>query len=463
MFGRRLGLVAAALLVASVGVAPAVAAAPRTNSDAMLTAMRRDLGLTADAARQRIAAQEAAARTDQRLRARLGAAYAGAWLDAGGLRLIVAVTDPGAGDVVRAAGAEPRLVSRGRDRLSAIAALLGRAAGEVPAAVAGWYVDLDRDTVVVESTAGGPASAFVERAGAGAALRQGAVRVVTVGAKPAPLYGVRGGDRYYINNLNQFCSVGFAVVGGFVTAGHCGAAGDVTFGYNQVGQQGTVRGRVFPGADYGWVAVGANWSTGSWVNTYNNISGNVSVAGAQPALVGAAVCRSGSRSGWHCGVIEATNASVSYAQGVVNGLTRTNVCAEPGDSGGSWVAGQQAQGVTSGGSGDCATGGTTYFQPIAPILAAYGLTLVVNATPPPVIELIRCEGSLTCEVDANYPGADLLRWTFDGVALTGNDGSSLMYIPCGTGYHDVTVTVSGATGTASQTVRPWCSGNGGDT
>ncbi|SEQ43136.1 streptogrisin C, partial [Streptomyces radiopugnans] len=47
----------------------------------------------------------------------------------------------------------------------------------------------------------------------------------------------------------------------------------------------------------------------------------------------------------------------------------------PGDSGGSYISGNQAQGVTSGGSGNCRTGGTTYHQPVNEILSAYGLTL----------------------------------------------------------------------------------------
>jgi hypothetical protein len=38
-------------------------------------------------------------------------------------------------------------------------------------------------------------------------------------------------------------------------------------------------------------------------------------------------------------------------------------------------SGAQAQGVTSGGSGNCQSGGTTYFQPVNEILSAYGLTL----------------------------------------------------------------------------------------
>jgi hypothetical protein len=59
----------------------------------------------------------------------------------------------------------------------------------------------------------------------------------------------------------------------------------------------------------------------------------------------------------------------------VSGLIRTNVCAEPGDSGGSLVAGNQAQGVTSGGSGNCSSGGTTYFQPVTEALSRYGVSV----------------------------------------------------------------------------------------
>ncbi|WP_030105154.1 S1 family peptidase, partial [Actinoalloteichus caeruleus] len=90
---------------------------------------------------------------------------------------------------------------------------------------------------------------------------------------------------------------------------------------------------------------------------------------------GASICRSGSTTGWRCGTVQAKNQTVFYAQGAVSGLTRTNACAEGGDSGGSWLSGSQAQGVTSGGSGNCTWGGTTYFQPLNPILSRWGLSL----------------------------------------------------------------------------------------
>lgn len=38
--------------------------------------------------------------------------------------------------------------------------------------------------------------------------------------------------------------------------------------------------------------------------------------------------------------------------------------------------------MTSGGSGNCSSGGTTFFQPLNPILSAYGLTLKVSGSDP---------------------------------------------------------------------------------
>ena len=114
-----------------------------------------------------------------------------------------------------------------------------------------------------------------------------------------------------------------------------------------------------------------------------NGAGTVTVSGSTQAAVGSTVCRSGSTTGWHCGTVQAYNTSVTYPEGTITGLIRTNVCAEPGDSGGSLVAGSQAQGVTSGGSGNCRTCGTTYFQPVNEPLQVYGLTLLTGGSTPP--------------------------------------------------------------------------------
>ncbi len=59
-----------------------------------------------------------------------------------------------------------------------------------------------------------------------------------------------------------------------------------------------------------------------------------------------------------------------------SGPVRTTVCAEPGDSGGPLYSNSGiAYGLTSGGSGNCRTGGTTFFQPVTEALSAYRVSV----------------------------------------------------------------------------------------
>jgi hypothetical protein len=91
------------------------------------------------------------------------------------------------------------------------------------------------------------------------------------------------------------------------------------------------------------------------------------------------VFRSGSTSGLHDGEVTGLNATVNYPEGTVTGLIETTVCAEPGDSGGPLFSEGIALGVTSGGTGDCTTGGTTFFQPVTKALTTLGVKLIVSA------------------------------------------------------------------------------------
>ncbi|MET8912404.1 ricin-type beta-trefoil lectin domain protein [Micromonospora sp. NPDC004551] len=340
----------------------------------MAAAMRRDLGLTDGQVATRLRREAAAAVVDRRLRGRLGARYAGSWLDASGGPLTVAVTDGSAADAVRAEGAQPRLVARGLATLATARATLDRraAAHRPDTAVRGWYIDVAANEVVVLVAPGrvDPARAFVTASGVTASL----VRYVPAPDAPRPMYDIRGGDQYVING-NVLCSVGFAVVGGFVTAGHCGSPGSSTLGYNNVAQ-GTFAGSSFPGNDYAWVRTNGDWTPRPWVNNY--AGGNAPVAGSRDAVIGSSVCRSGRTTGWRCGTLLGREETVNYAQGAVYGLSRSNACAEGGDSGGAWLSGDQAQGVTSGGSGNCSSGGTMWFQPVNEILGTYGLSLVTT-------------------------------------------------------------------------------------
>ncbi|MER8232576.1 carbohydrate-binding protein [Streptomyces sp. NPDC094049] len=342
----------------------------------VLRAMERDLGLSRAQALTRLANEAEAGATAARLRQDLGGSFAGAWLDgADAGRLTVATTRAADTAAIRATGATPRLVPHGLAVLERAKEALDRSAtADAPVR----YVDVRANVLVVEEARAGAGARLVGATGVPGAL----VRVVRTTEAPRPLYDIRGGDAYYMGGGGR-CSVGFAVTRGttqgFATAGHCGRAGTTTSGFNQVAQ-GSFQGSVFPGNDMAWVAANTNWTSTPYVK--GSGGANVQVTGSVLGAVGSSVCRSGSTTGWHCGTIQQHNTSVTYPEGTISGVTRTTVCAEPGDSGGSYISGSQAQGVTSGGSGNCSSGGTTFFQPLNPLLQNYGLTLKTSGTGP---------------------------------------------------------------------------------
>jgi hypothetical protein len=361
---------------------PIVYGAPTTAVNSLhpdiLAAMKRDLGLDAEQAHARVARDLKATDVIEQLRTATGASFGGAYLVDGDLT--VAVTDEASASEVTAAGAKPLMVSVPLSKLEEakkaldnmdLESALGKRAEDAATNIAAYYVDIASNKLVIEAMADSTSQAadLAKKVG----LAESEYEVKTVEAMPTTFATIRGGDAYYINRAGR-CSVGFSVTGGFVSAGHCGTVGATASATTSGTSIGTFAGSVFPGSgDYSYIR-------GTSGNTYsgriNNYAGStLPVSGSTAAAVGAAVCRSGSTTGVFCGTIRSTGATVSYAEGRVTGLTQTNVCAEPGDSGGSWYSGAQAQGVTSGGSGNCQSGGVTYFQPVNEILSAYGLTL----------------------------------------------------------------------------------------
>ncbi|HET9380990.1 MAG TPA: S1 family peptidase [Streptomyces sp.] len=168
------------------------------------------------------------------------------------------------------------------------------------------------------------------------------------------------------------CSLGFNVQNSAgtkyaLTAGHCTNIGS---SWNI----GTRVGTSFPGNDYGIIQHSNPANADGRVYLYNGTYQDITNA-ANP-YVGQSVKRSGSTTGVHSGTVTGLNATVNYgSSGIVYGMIQTNVCAEPGDSGGSLFAGSTALGLTSGGSGNCSSGGTTFFQPVVEALNAYGVNV----------------------------------------------------------------------------------------
>ncbi|WP_030354944.1 alpha-lytic protease prodomain-containing protein [Streptomyces scopuliridis] len=296
----------------------------------------------------------------------LGAGAAGAYYDAGSKALVVNVVNEQAAETVRQAGGKARLVQNSLAELkSARQTLTDRAT--IPGT--SWAVDPVTNKVVVTADRTVTGASWDTLSGVVKALGDKAELKKTAGEfKPF----VSGGDA--ITGGGGRCSLGFNVVKDgapyFLTAGHC-TESIQTWSDAQGTEIGTNEGSSFPDNDYGLVKYTADVAHPSEVNLYDGSTQAITRAG--DATVGQQVTRSGSTTQVHDGEVTGLDATVNYGNGdIVNGLIQTSVCAEPGDSGGSLFSGDTALGLTSGGSGDCSSGGETFFQPVPEALAAYG-------------------------------------------------------------------------------------------
>ncbi|MFC4854337.1 S1 family peptidase [Actinophytocola glycyrrhizae] len=340
-------------------------------------AMQRDLGLTPQQAQARSQQEKVAWSKDKTLRIALGSDFAGSRFDAKSGKLVVDVADASRVGEVKASGALARVVEHSEAELNAVASKLAQGSASVPKSVTGWRVDAESNAVVV-SVHGTDAAATSWAKGLGAE-----VRFEHVAERPQTFWNLIGGQA--ITRSGSRCSLGFNARSGsaryVITAGHCTNGGGTWSGTG--GTIGGVSGSSFPTNDYGRITVSSSSAVQTGLVDRYSSGSDVRVTGSSAVGNGAAVCRSGSTTGWHCGTVSSTNATVCYSQGCVYQTFRTSVCAEPGDSGGSLVSSPsgstvQAQGLTSGGSGNCRTGGTTYYQKINEALSAYGLSLVTG-------------------------------------------------------------------------------------
>ncbi|MFI6707619.1 S1 family peptidase [Nonomuraea sp. NPDC050478] len=421
----------------------------------VIDAIERDLGISERQAVARMANEARGNQAAPALAKQLGDRYAGAWFEGPESKLVAASVKQSDAAAIKSSGAEARIVTRTLAQLTAVKDGLDKAAP--PDTVHSWSVSPADNAVVVQAADQDAALAWAKSAG----VDTGAVKFADSADRPKLLYDIRGGDAYYISSSR--CSVGFAARRGtqvgFTTAGHCGSNGQSTTGYNRVAQ-GTFQISSFPGNDYAWVATNADWTAPGVVNGYS--AGILPVRGASVTQPGGSVCRSGSTTQWHCGTVQALNSTVNYPQGTVSGLTRTSVCAEPGDSGGAFISGDQAQGMTSGGSGNCSIGGTTYFQPIGEIISVGGLTLVTSdgggdPDPPTGCQGYQSThtGSLSSGQNAYQPNGSYYQTTTSGThaaCLDAPDGTDFdLYLQRWNGFSWSTV-AQGITPGADETV-----------
>ena len=299
---------------------------------------------------------------------RLGAEGAGFYFDQSLGRFVVNVTDRSAAAQVRQTGAVPKYVENGDGPLARVARALKK---NVDVTGIAWGVDPASNTVLVSMDRTVDAS---ERVDVTSVTRRFKDRVTIERVAGRFTTNISGGEAI-VGSGGGRCSLGFNVTDGstdyFLTAGHCTDAISQWFtsGGSYIGP--TV-GSSFPGNDYGIVRHDGGVPHPGTVYLY---PGTQDITSAGSAFVGQAVERSGSTTGLHDGFVEALNVTVTYPEGTVGGLIQTDVCAEPGDSGGSLFDGSTALGLTSGGSGNCTFGGTTFFQPVTEPLAQYQVSV----------------------------------------------------------------------------------------
>ena len=381
--GRRVRLSVAAIVVAlaaalaapaAQAARPAAQAAPAGWSTATVSAVARSFGITNAQAVQRLRAEAGAQATAAKLASSLGNRAAGSYLDAASGRVVVNVLDAAAAARARASGAQARLVPRSLARLDAIKASLDRLGGVAGTA---WGVDVQSNKVVV-SIPSGATGARTEALLARARSFGSGVRVERI-AGAVSTRAFLGGQAILTGGSR--CSAGFiarAASGNqyVITAGHCTNIGTTwtTSGGLTIGTTAASR---FPTDDFGAIRIANPAQLQPQGGVLNN-GAFQDITGSTRVAVNATVCKTGSTTGTTCGRVLQYNTTVNYPQGTVFGLTTTNVCVQPGDSGGSLFAGSQAQGVTSGGTvGSCTQSGfRSFFQPADEALRVFGLTLV---------------------------------------------------------------------------------------
>jgi streptogrisin D len=306
----------------------------------------------------------------------LGDAYAGAYYDAQKQQVVVNVSGDSNNVIVQVneAGAVARPVENSLSELRSAADTLAREA-TVPGTA--WAVDPRTNRLLVTADRTVTGDGWNQLESAVTSLGDGMARIQKTAGEFKPF--LEGGDAIFGGGSR--CSVGFNVTTGdgqpgFLTAGHCAVADDQWSEEQNGAPIGTVQAAIFPGeGDFALVTYDDPATDAPGTVDLGN-GQTLDIVRADDAAVGQEVFRMGSTTGLKSGQVIGLNATVNYPEGTVTGLIQTDVCAEGGDSGGAlFTRDGSAIGLTSGGSGDCTSGGETFFQPVTTALAAVGAQL----------------------------------------------------------------------------------------
>lgn len=398
---------AVAALVAAVAVAAPASAGENAPAAPTLTKQQKaaadrlaeDHGVSRTEAQRRIERQDQLTGLASRLRKDLGGSFGGAWIDQEhGGRLVVAVTGDTAARTVRsaaarsnaaeAAGTDTVLVKRSLKDLTRISA---RLAARISKANKGSghglqsAVVTQKNAVRLDVPEGGKLNAAQRGVVRWAKKEFGdALRTGTYQQESRPLYcggqyscdpPVRSGLAIYGDNIR--CTSAFTAYSGssyyMLTAGHCAEGSwywwvpTYSYGYQEVGSVADYTFGYY--GDYAAVRIDDSswWQPRGWVYP------QVRISSWNYDYVGQYVCKQGSTTGYTCGQITETDATVSYPDRTLTGMTWSTACVAAGDSGSGVYYGSTAYGILSGGP---FSGCGMIHEPVSRALSQLGVTLL---------------------------------------------------------------------------------------
>ncbi|MEV6277311.1 S1 family peptidase [Nocardia sp. NPDC051832] len=297
--------------------------------------------------------------------------YGGSWLNEAGQAVVALTQGPGADEARKAAqdaGFEVRAVAKSESALRGEKSAFQRWLEEQPAPVAalirGVAIDTVNNSIAVRVDQPGlPMPSFIDPS-------RVLVMAPPVAAEQlpeaAPIAGaidrasLTGGDGYasVAGRSSLRCSFGFnGTQGGKtvnITAGHCNPALDQPTAVHELvgdrlgNQLGSFQKSVLGSQDYSIVRID-DQHKGRFDNSGVKVNGAapIIIEGVATPVVGAPVCKSGSRTGFSCGVVNAVDQTVQVGDRELTQSFSANICALPGDSGGPIVTGRLALGISS--------------------------------------------------------------------------------------------------------------------
>lgn len=379
---RRAALIgSAALLLLTPTLAhaePATAASATALPPELVTAIQRDLGLTAEQYLTQADTGQQLVEFANTLRAKYPDAFAGAWLDPSGSPLVGLADGAGRDDARQAAEQRGYRVKDMPNSERTLGEQLNRAldwAAALPAPLAtligaaGIDVPNNHLTMQVSDAAAGLSLQLPDFLTSSDGGIVPFADLGSVDSSPIDAPGglaAQGGDAFAVGNPPgpNRCSLGFNGTDAAgdavnITAGHCVAnaanAGtpdaDIVYDLSKdtiLGDRfGTIAHSVTDDVtDFAVIRIDDD--ADRFRNNLIRVPGAspLAIDGTADPVVGAPVCKSGRRSGYRCGTITSTDLVIDLGYRVSHTFA-SNICSIGGDSGGPLVTGTRALGITS--------------------------------------------------------------------------------------------------------------------